>query len=79
MASLQRMLCYLRKTHCYENFGEPVPVWNADARAFQGAYRQVRRCRHCGDTYNTFAGFIDGREQAPAASARSAARTSRLT
>ena len=56
--SLLKYWCHLRRAHQYVNDGNPVPVWGAGAVAPEGSYRQVRRCPHCGDAYDTFAGFI---------------------
>ena len=49
--------CVLREKHHYENDGSPVPI-PASNTEIAGEYFQVRRCPNCGDTYDTFAGFI---------------------
>ena len=59
MAWLFNYWCRLRKAHGYENYGDAIAVWGPGAVASQGSYRQIRRCPHCGDAYDTFAGFID--------------------
>jgi hypothetical protein len=58
LTSLAKRWCRLRGWHRYENDGDPVATWGPAAFPTQGSYRQVRRCPHCGDAYDTFAGFI---------------------
>lgn len=63
MSSLLKYWCRLRNAHHYENDGDPIAVWGPEAVVSQVSYRQVRRCQHCGDAYDTFAGFIGAREE----------------
>jgi hypothetical protein len=62
LASLLKYWCRLRGTHHYQNDGDPIATWGPDAAPSQGSYRQVRRCPHCGEAYDTFAGFMDEAE-----------------
>jgi hypothetical protein len=61
MPPVRKFWCRLRGGHVYKDDGAQVPSWSPDAAVFQGSYRQVRRCVHCGDQYDTFAGFIEDR------------------
>jgi hypothetical protein len=73
MPLVRKFWCRLRGGHAYRDDGAPIPMWTSEAAVSHGSYRQVRRCVHCGDQYDTFAGLIETAVNEIAAQERSAA------
>jgi hypothetical protein len=64
LSTVAKYWCRLRGRHHYQDDGDPIATWGPADVPAQGSYRQVRRCTHWGDAYDTFAGFVVAAENA---------------